>query len=77
MDRTEVLSWQGRTLLLQLGVALFLFTSFEGFMHPPHRSRASRMVTFLPARASSRAVIRPAAPAPTITKWVGDSGAID
>ena len=33
MDRTEVLSWQGRTLL-QLGVALFLFTSFEGFVVP-------------------------------------------
>ena len=33
MDRTEALSWQGRTLL-QLGVALFLFTSFEGFVVP-------------------------------------------
>src|SRR6516164_4147933 len=28
------------------------------------------MVTFLPERASSRAAIRPAAPAPTIRKWV-------
>src|SRR4029453_5303745 len=28
------------------------------------------MVTFLPVRASSRAAIRPAAPAPTIRKWV-------
>ena len=31
MDRSEALSWQGRTLL-QMGVALFLFTSFEGFV---------------------------------------------
>src|SRR6516164_3857851 len=28
------------------------------------------IVTFLPERASSRAAIRPAAPAPTIRKWV-------
>src|SRR5215831_120729 len=28
------------------------------------------MVTFLPERVSSRAAIRPAAPAPTIRKWV-------
>src|SRR5216684_7678481 len=40
-------------------------------MRPPHRSRASRTVTLLPARASSRAAIRPAAPAPTIRTWVG------
>jgi len=33
MDQTEALSWQGRTLL-QMGVALFLFTSFEGFVAP-------------------------------------------
>src|ERR1700716_1342666 len=50
-------------------------------MRPPQRSRASRMVTFLPARASSRAAIRPAAPAPTIKTWaiktwVGPRGAI-
>src|SRR3954464_2877309 len=36
-------------------------------MRPPQRSRASRIVTVLPARASSRAAIRPAAPAPTMT----------
>src|SRR5438132_1712561 len=45
-------------------------------MRPPQRSRASTMVTLLPARASSRAVIRPAAPAPTIRKFAGCSGAI-
>src|SRR5262249_40075546 len=45
-------------------------------MRPPQRSRASRMVTFLPARASSRAAIRPAAPAPTIKTWFGDRTAI-
>src|SRR5215469_4054691 len=39
-------------------------------MRPPHRSRASRIVTRLPARASSRAVIKPAAPAPTTTNSV-------
>src|SRR5438552_2135712 len=39
-------------------------------MRPPHRSRASTIVTRLPARASSRAVMRPAAPAPTIRKFV-------
>src|SRR6185437_12168745 len=33
-------------------------------MRPPHLPRASRTVTFVPARASSRAAIRPAAPAP-------------
>jgi hydroxylaminobenzene mutase len=33
MNRTEALSRQGR-ILLQLGVALFLFTSFEGFAVP-------------------------------------------
>src|SRR5262249_38843063 len=33
MDLQETLSWQGRRLL-QLGVALFLFTSFEGFAVP-------------------------------------------
>src|ERR1700687_4348450 len=38
-------------------------------MRPPQRSRASRMVTVLPARASSRAAITPAAPAPTIRTW--------
>src|SRR4051812_18068597 len=38
-------------------------------MRPPQRSRASRIVTVLPARASSRAAIRPAAPAPTMTIW--------
>src|SRR5258705_5817076 len=42
----------------------------SGKMRPPQRSRASTMVTLLPARASSRAVIRPAAPAPTIRKAV-------
>src|SRR4051794_29180909 len=36
-------------------------------MRPPQRSRTSRIVTALPARASSRAAIRPAAPAPTMT----------
>src|ERR1700694_3784889 len=46
-------------------------------MRPPQRSRASTMVTLLPARASSRAVIRPAAPAPTIKKFVGCRGAIN
>src|SRR5712671_6196792 len=45
-------------------------------MRPPQRSRASTMVTLLPARASSRAVIRPAAPAPTIRKAVKCRGAI-
>src|SRR5438105_2707973 len=40
-------------------------------MRPPQRSRASTMVTRLPARASSRAVMRPAAPAPTIRNFVG------
>src|SRR5215469_4788316 len=39
-------------------------------MRPPQRSRASSIVTRLPARASSRAVISPAAPAPTTTKCV-------
>src|SRR6266850_4294843 len=43
-------------------------------MRPPHRSRASRIVTLLPARASSRAVMRPVAPAPTIRKCVGCRG---
>src|SRR5690242_1486520 len=38
-------------------------------MRPPHLSRASRIVTRLPARASSRAAIRPADPAPTTTMW--------
>jgi hydroxylaminobenzene mutase len=33
MDPSELLSRQGRRLL-QLGVALFLFTSFEGFIIP-------------------------------------------
>src|SRR6266478_1013385 len=46
-------------------------------MRPPQRSRASRMVTLLPAPASSRAVIRPAAPAPTTRKSVRCRGAID
>src|SRR5262249_46068461 len=41
----------------------------SGYIRPPHRSRASRTVTFLFERASSRAAIRPAAPAPTIRKW--------
>src|SRR5439155_22106018 len=45
-------------------------------MRPPHRSRASTIVTLLPARASSRAVIRPAAPAPMTRKFAGCSGAI-
>src|SRR3984893_5765894 len=44
-------------------------------MRPPQRSRASTIVTPLPARASSRAVIRPAAPAPTIRKFVKGGGA--
>src|SRR6516164_9901414 len=39
-------------------------------MRPPHLWRASKTVTRLPARASSRAAIRPAAPAPTIRKCV-------
>jgi hydroxylaminobenzene mutase len=33
MNRSEMLSRQGRRLL-QLGMALFLFTSFEGFVFP-------------------------------------------
>jgi hydroxylaminobenzene mutase len=33
MNPSETLSQQGRTLL-RLGVALFLFTSFEGFAVP-------------------------------------------
>ena len=33
MDPSEMLSRQGRRLL-QLGIALFLFTSFEGFVIP-------------------------------------------
>src|SRR5579885_3818046 len=40
-------------------------------MRPPQRSRASRIVTCLPARASSRAASRPAAPAPTTTTCCG------
>src|SRR5262249_51071095 len=43
-------------------------------MRPPHRSRASRIVTLLPARASSRAAIRSAAPAPPITTPLGLRG---
>src|SRR5205085_11071648 len=39
-------------------------------MRPPHRSRASTTVTRFPARASSRAAMRPAAPAPIIRKFV-------
>src|ERR1700746_3304423 len=46
-------------------------------MRPPHRALASSMVTRLPARASSRAVIRAAAPAPTTTKCVRCCAAID
>src|SRR6266852_4659374 len=46
-------------------------------MRPPHRSRASTIVTLLPARASSRAVMRPAAPAPTTRKFVRCRGVID
>src|ERR1700710_62006 len=45
-------------------------------MRPPHLSRASRMVTRLPALASSRAAIRPAAPAPMTTMWAGSGLAI-
>src|SRR5712691_5065658 len=45
-------------------------------MRPPQRSRPSTIVTLLPARASSRAVIRPAAPAPTTRKFARCSGAI-
>src|ERR1700733_14087070 len=40
-------------------------------MRPPHLSRASSTVTFLPARPSSRAAIRPAAPAPMTIMWSG------
>src|SRR5436309_3007724 len=45
-------------------------------MRPPLRFRASAIVTLLPARASSRAAIKPAAPAPTIKKLVRCGGAI-
>src|SRR5262245_22686195 len=45
-------------------------------MRPPQRSRASTIVTPLPARASSRAAISPAAPAPTIRKSVNCRGAM-
>src|SRR3984893_827334 len=45
-------------------------------MRPPQRSRASTIVAPLPARASSRAAIRPDAPAPTIRKSVKCRGAI-
>src|SRR2546429_2121710 len=45
-------------------------------MRPPPRFRASMIVTLLPARASSRAAIKPAAPAPTIKKFVRCGGAI-
>src|SRR5215210_5397505 len=40
-------------------------------MRPPTRSLASRIVTCLPARASSRATISPAAPAPITTTCAG------
>src|ERR1700730_6068348 len=46
-------------------------------MRPPQRSRASSIVTSLPARASSRVAIRPAAPAPITTKCVRCRGDID
>src|SRR4051812_34025808 len=45
-------------------------------MRPPHRSRASRIVTCLPARANSHAAISPAAPAPTTTTCFGSLGDI-
>src|SRR5215208_1417400 len=46
-------------------------------MRPPHRSRASRIVTSRPARASSDAAISPAAPAPTTAICAGCSRDID
>src|SRR5437588_798803 len=48
----------------------------NGYMRPTQRSRDSRTVTLVPARANSWAVIRPAAPAPTITKCIRRNGAI-
>src|SRR6185437_1891178 len=39
-------------------------------MRPPIRSRASRMATRWPARASSRPAIRPADPAPMTMIWM-------
>ena len=48
MNPSETLSRQGRTLL-RLGVALFLFTSFEGFPVPhfavPHLGRSVHMLS--------------------------------
>src|ERR1700740_3312402 len=46
-------------------------------MRPPQRSRASRTTTRLPARHSSRAAMRPAGAAPTITKPPGSRETID
>jgi hypothetical protein len=47
----------------ELGAAIGGIAELRG----RQRSRASRIVTRFPARASSRAAIRPAAPAPTMT----------
>src|SRR5262245_5874940 len=45
-------------------------------MRPPQRSRASRIVTLRPARASSRPALRPAAPAPTTMMCAALTGSL-